>query len=377
MKLHLKINAKYASVAILLSAISLFSCTKENKKDTPAGTSGIYATYSSGGQYLNRKAVLWRDGVESDFTNYNTLLNSHTSTSIYTGAVAVSPKGDVYVSGCECLKGNHLGAPDELSESCFTILWKNGVKQYLNKEAVDRWYMKYDDTNLGINDNGDVYVLGKDGSPSSGKYSVWKNGSRIIELKDADNVSDMFVKGNDVYIIGMEGLVPGIPRLWKNGIAQPLPGTGSSATSVYVTANNDIYLGMNDGKLFKNNTEQMLALPAGSKAVRIAGISVVGSDVYVLGKIANANSDKAVIWKNGVQLYELNYSRSINYHYLYALYVSGGDIYATSTVTYDYSQNAQEGTNVAVIWKNGEVYKDLIVLKNDRGILDVPSIFVK
>ena len=187
----------------------------------------------------------------------------------------------------------------------------------------------------------------------------------------------MFVKGNDVYIIGMEGLVPGIPRLWKNGIAQPLPGTGSSATSVYVTANNDIYLGMNDGKLFKNNTEQMLALPTGSKAVRIAGISVVGSDVYVLGKIANANSNKAVIWKNGVQLYELNYSRSINYHYLYALYVSGGDIYATSTVTYDYSQNAQEGTNVAVIWKNGEVYKDLIVLKNDRGILDVPSIFVK
>lgn len=362
-------------ILFLFLVVLLFSCTKTDSPDdlNPPDSGGIYATYNWGGQHRNRKAVLWKDGAETDLSNHDPAQSF--GTNLYTSAVAVSPTGDVYVAGCECYneRADILNLNEDF-DSCFTVLWKNGVKQNLNANPIMRWFLEGDDTDLEINDNGDVFVLGRN-SDDVDVYSVWKNGNKIIDMDDVFDVSDMFVRGNDVYVTGHKyDTFNFTAALWKNGALQNLSGNSKIAETVYVSANNDVYVGLynglNNGKLLKNNVEQTLNVLPGNTINRINDIIGSGTEIYVLGYTGGKGS----IWKNGEQIYEID---NINGIYtsidLQAIFVSGIDVYAYGVLTN--SKSCCGGTSAVALWKNGEVYKTLY---DDYGIfVQAPSIFVK
>lgn len=367
------------SILFVFVITSGFLCSKEDSSadpnpNPPGGGSGVYAVYSKGGQWRDRKAFLWKDETQTDLSN-KTPAFSQTGTNLYTTAVAVSSAGDVYVAGGECLKVRQdITYGSEFVDSCYTVLWKNGVKQNLNSVPVERWFMKGLDVDMALNGNDDVFVLGRDGAPNAGEYSVWKNGNKIFDIKDTDaDVSKIFAKNSDVYVCGKTtsgGAT--VASLWKNGTLQVLNGNAWAST-VCVSDNNEVYVGLADGKLLKNNTVQTsLRSLAGKTASYIAEIVCSGADVFVLGYCAAG--DETIIWKNGTQLYKITSPiPAYNYVGLYSLSISGGDVYASGVLSN--ASTSSGGPSAAVIFKNGTLYKTLF---DGNGILvDAPSVFVK
>ncbi len=365
-------SSKVTILSLILLIISFGSCTKDDKKDEPTDPGGVYAVYSYGNQHRNRKAFLWKDGVETDLTSYVNLPRSTTSSKLYLGGVAVAPTGDVYVSGCECRGG--LDINNYLNEDCYTVLWKNGQKQNLNATGGSFWYIQSEDNILRINKSGDVFVMGK-----SGDYvtrTIWKNGSPIYNFENIRELYDMYVQGNDVYVMGADTLPTYPKKLWKNGVGQNIPSTGTYPRSLLVTNSGDVYIGMGNGKLLKNNSEQSLAVAPGSSKGEIEDIFEAGGDIYVLGTVYNANVNKTVVWKNGIQLYELNLS---NPAYLLdngSVFVAGGDVYVYASLSYNTSPAGIGNQNV-VIWKNGQVFKVINARENAGGPVYAPSFFIK
>lgn len=339
----------------------------------PAGGSGVYAVYSRGGQWRDRKAFLWKDDIQTDLSNKSPLFST-SGTNLYTTAVAVSSSGDLYVAGGECLRVRAGTGYTEFIDSCYTVLWKNGVKQNLNSVPVPRWFMKGEDVDLALNSNNDVFVLGKDGAVNAGAYSVWKNGTKAFDINDNNaEVSRLFAKGNDVYVCG-ETIVSGPPvaALWKNGVLQTLNGN-TQALAVFVADNNDVYIGLADGKLLKNNVVQTtLRSSLNNAATYIRDIVGSGSDVYVLGYCAAGN--ETIIWKNGVQLYKPSSPvATYNILGLQSLFVIGSDVYASGVLSN--ASTASGGPSAAVIYKNGVLFKTMY---DGTGFLvDAPAVFVK
>lgn len=353
--------------------IIISGCNKNDRLDDednqPQSGNGVYAVYSNGGQWANRKAYLWKDEVQTNLSNQSQQSN------LYVTAVAVSSTGDVYVAGGEGLTVRQdLPGASEFVDNVNTVLWKNGVKQNLNSSPVPRWFMKGKDVDLAINSNNDVFVLGRDGATNAGDYSIWKNGTRIIELSDNINLniypSKIAAKDNDVYVCGhTEGSsTPRKAALWKNGVLQNLNTTALYANCVSVSDNNDVYVGLADGTYLKNNTTQApLFSAAGNDANRIYDIVCVGTDVYTLGY---TSGNETVIWKNGTPLYNLT-TATTSYLNVYSqsLFISGNDVFTSGVLSGGGSSTA------AVIFKNGTLYKTMY---EGNGILvDAPSVFVK
>lgn len=365
------------SILFVFVITSGFLCSKEDSPadpnpNPPGGGSGVYAVYSKGGQWRDRKAFLWKDETQTDLSN-KTPAFSQTGTNLYTTAVAVSSAGDVYVAGGECLKVRAGSGYTEFIDSCYTVLWKNGVKQQLNSVPVERWFMKGEDVDLALNSNNDVFVLGRDGAANAGDYSVWKNGTKAFDINDINaDVSKLFAKGNDVYVCGKTITSGPVAALWKNGVLQTLNGN-APALAVYVSDNNDVYVGLSDGKLLKNNTVQTALRSALNNTVTfIRDIVCAGNDVYVLGYCAAG--DETIIWKNGTQLYKLTSSiAAYNYLGLQSLFVSGTDVYASGVLSN--AATATGGPSAAVIYKNGTLYKNMY--DGVGYLVDAPSVFVK
>jgi len=160
----------------------------------------------------------------------------------------------IFVSGDDVYTGGHEfvdGAADKGK------LWKSGVEQPLDSYND---YPPYSVTSIAVL-NDDVYAVGTVltyfeehdyGYRTDYDHVLWKNGKVIL---GGDNhpqhvfvsgndiyrqdfpanflVFEIFVLGNDVYIIGVEldEQRSGIPFLWKNGIKQE---TSYSVKSVYV-----------------------------------------------------------------------------------------------------------------------------------------------
>lgn len=371
---------KRISILVLtLGLLILNSCKKDESTDSgnpPGGGggsgSGVYTVYTTGGQWRNRSAYFWKDDVLTDLTNQNPYFDS-TGTNIYLTSIAVSSTGDVYIAGGECLKVRQdISFSFDFIDSCYTVLWKNGVKQYLNSTPVERWFMRGEDVDLALNSNNDVFVLGRDGAAGAGLYSIWKNGSRIIDINDIDaNVEKLFAKGNDVYACGTIGVSGSqTSALWKNGVLQLLNGNVYSS-SVFVSDNDDVYVGLGDGTILKNNVVQTpLQSDIGTDASEIKDIFCKGNDVYVLGYAGG----ECIVWKNGTQLYKHS-SQIPAYDFvrMQSVFISGNDVYVSGVLSN--INTSSGGSSAAVIYKNGTLYKTLF---DGNGILiDAPSVFVK
>lgn len=365
-----------AITTLLISLITFNSCKKDSPNDigsSPGGDSGVYAVYSRGGQWRKREAFLWKDEIQTDLSNKLPIFSA-SGTNLYTTAVAVSSTGDVYIAGAECLKVRQdVSFSSDFIDSCYTVLWKNGVKKYLNAVPVERWFMKGQDVDMALNSNNDVFVLGRDGAADAGGYSIWKNETKIFDIEDLNaDVYKIFAKGNDVYVCGKTilGSLP-VAAVWKNGVLQTL-NSNVESTAVSVSDNNDVYVGLRDGKLFKNNTAQTALLStAGNTASYISDISCVGNDVYILGYTLGGET---IIWKNGTQLYKLTSAiAEYNFVDMLSVFVSGSDVYTSGVLSN--SNTSTGGPSAAVIYKNGSLYKTMF---NGVGyLIHASSVFVK
>jgi hypothetical protein len=157
---------------------------------------------------------------------------------------------------------------------------------------------------------------------------------------------------------------------WKNGVKQAFNAPGA-ASSLFVSDNNDVYVGDLDGRIIKNGVIQSpLVSSSGNSATRIEDIFCKGNDVYVLG--TTNTETESIIWKNGSQLYKLTSPVSTYPNiYVRSLFVSGSDVYVSARLS-----KTGGVSSAAVLFKNGELYKTMFESTHDH-IVDAPSVFVK
>jgi hypothetical protein len=160
--------------------------------------------------------------------------------------------------------------------------------------------------------------------------------------------------------------------LWKNGVPQPLGGSGS-ALSVFVSGY-DVYAAgylsgtsaRRDAVLWKNGVGATL-----SDTRRAAANSVFasGGDVYVAGhKEILSDIPTAHLWKGGAPQAFGNPQVESD---ACSVFVLGDDVYVAG-YEYDYRYHTQ-GYRTAKLWRNGAIH-DLSDGKGDAAAL---SVFVK
>lgn len=203
-----------------------------------------------------------------------------------------------------------------------------------------------------------VYVAGVKEYGSGSLVRVWKNGI-ATDFSDGTKIiqiSDMYVSGNDIYVVGNEESGAGykIAKLWKNGVSINLSGINKNATAhaVYVDGN-DVYIvgeeqhptifQYSTAKVWKNGVETNLT--SGLSEARATDVFVANGDVYISGLDGSNPSSSAKLWKNGVSM-GLNVN-GFNAEPL-SITVLGNDVYVLGR------GNGINGYNI-LLWKNGVV----------------------
>lgn len=286
-------------------------------------------------------AMLWKNGVPQNLSK-GIEVEYENGFTVLTAAHSVYVSGnDIYVSGYE--NGYTKGV---------LKLWKNGVVQ--NFPDNSQWGTAY---SVFVSDN-DVYVTGS---------KTWKNENVLYEYEYSGYGNSIFVSDGDVYVAGSRN---SDAVLWKNGIAENLPGRegggDAKANSVFVS-NGNVYIAGWKGFFNDNGTEYLIAvlwengveiqLTDGTDEAEANSVFVSGNDVYVAGQ----KNNEAVLWKNGVEqrLTNENGGQSI----ANSVYVFGDDVYIAGLA------NA-----TAVLWKNGIKQ---ILTANDSKSSAAYGVFVK
>jgi len=263
---------------------------------------------------------------------------------------------DVFMAGSELKEDSHMDYR--------ATLWENGVSQRLTEKEHSQATAVY------VSDD-DVYVAGMEGKfERKGSVgweiltwyaTLWKNGLPQRLSKKESHVFDLYVSGDDVYIVGYEN---DQAMLWKNGVSQRIGGKGSYAYSIYVSGN-DVYVAGCDGRdsratLWKNGVAQ----PLSDQHSYATSVFVSGNDVYVVGTLEVASREyfdgtesigRAVLWKNGV-----HQPLSDQHSHATSVFVSGKNVYVTGYIGEDIERvvesggdDAGEAKHWATLWKNG------------------------
>lgn len=176
-------------------------------------------------------------------------------------------------------------------------------------------------------------------------------------------------KPKDVYVAGYQATSPFFrikAVYYKNSVLQLLNNTfnESIAKDVFVSDNNDVYVaGEGDGKAvyWKNNTLVVLN-DLGPGLEDAVSVFVSGADVYVCG--SDANSSRAVFWKNGTPIF---LTAPDPERFANSIFVNSNDMYIAGHV-----EIAVTGESRAVYWKNGS----LVYLNGANFQTDANSIIV-
>ncbi|GHV95751.1 hypothetical protein AGMMS50293_20710 [Spirochaetia bacterium] len=151
-----------------------------------------------------------------------------------------------------------------------------------------------------------IYITGTYTEGSTQKPAYWKGSTRYnLSINETDpqrEVNGMALADNDIYIVGKNNGA----CYWKNGVKYNL--SVPAGTAIYDSFANDI--------------------------------TVSGSDVYIAGYYYNGDHNVACYWKNGVRT-DIGSSG-----YIYAIAISGGDVYITGTDT----------AEQPCYWKNGNIF---------------------
>jgi len=158
-------------------------------------------------------ATLWKNGKQQRLGDNGSSANS----------VCVSAH-DVFVAG-------HVR---DANMTTIATLWKNGEQQLLGKGG------SFSTANSVFMSSGDVYVAGCEVIKGTSSAALWKNGD-VVYLGHGEAHS-VHVSHGDVYVAGEEINEHGtlVATLWKNGEPRHLGDgtTDSWAVSVYATGNN-------------------------------------------------------------------------------------------------------------------------------------------
>jgi hypothetical protein len=225
------------------------SSTSFNSANSIAVSGGhVYVAGTDGG-----KAVYWKDGTEN-------MLNT---TNVY-GDFEFSEANSVFI------KGNDVYAAGIHGPNA--VYWRNGAEIYLSHlDLVGSNYTNESAQSIYVS-GANVFVVGSVAYVGAlytlGRY--WKNGMDEFASLDHSNFEDIidanavFVSGNNVYIAGI-GINPYLtPRLgaayWTNGNESILAASGiSSGTSDIYVKGNDVYVSGYD-ESYENNDYQSYAV---------------------------------------------------------------------------------------------------------------------
>ena len=351
-------NLGNINIVIPSSQILNFSGTLLNCNNTPVTNGYLMLFSNSGGSYASINnagnfafSIINCSGLNIPY-NYqgfdgttsqqsNLLSGNAANGNINLGNInvcSVSNNVDVYVTGC-----------DQTSyENRTAKLWKNGLPINLsngNTRAI---------ANSVFVTGNDVYIVGSEGLPAISSFDsavIWKNGTKAYLTGggvSSASANSIFISGTDIYVAGA---LVAEPIVWKNGVplnsfAPSNPYIFGNASSVFISGN-DVYASGTGGtspypstvlRFWKNGISTTIANMPNQNGN--AKIFVSGSDVYVACKVSMAGgTSKAQLWKNGLTT---NLDNGANNSGANNVFVSGSDTYVVGF----------QGTS-AILWKNG------------------------
>lgn len=261
------------SFAVLFAAVVAVGC-----KRSPKNKEYVYDVYVAG--YEGKAPMLWKNGEPTKL--------SHNGTDAIATAVFVSGN-DVYAAGLECVYDNGQDQADP--PRYVGVFWKNGI--------ISRFTDLAGKADLEVKDlfvsGNDVYVVGQDKFGEQPTAMLWKNGM-AEPLSDGSKFAraySVFVSGNDVYVAGDHDGV----ALWKNKILSKYTNDSySEAHSVFVSGN-DVYVAGRDSKtatLWKNGVAEKLT--DGSNTAYAISVFVSGNDIYIVGFEERNSKKVAMLW---------------------------------------------------------------------------------
>ncbi len=234
------------------------------------------------------------------------------------------------------------------SDSRDLICWGNGQRLLVDEAGSVPVPPSLSDL-VVVNSN--VYAVGSASLGSCTVATLWKNGERTY-LGSAPNFSQangVCVTGQDVYVAGNEQTSSWVPiaTYWKNGEKHPLCDEQSFSDAAAVAVRgSDVYVTgyMNNGTLdqavlWVNGIKTLLD---GGDNARAGGLSVDGTDLYVLGSSSD-NATQLLFWKNGVKTLWDGGNEEVR---VSSIFVSDGDVYLAGC-------EVKAGVEVAAVWKNG------------------------
>jgi uncharacterized membrane protein len=222
------------------------------------------------------------------------------------------------------------------SLSTIATFWKNGVATKLAGET------QISSANAIAINGSDVYIAGaiSNGNSSFPVATYWKNGVAVQLTDSLPNTSAnaIAIKGNDIYIAGT---MNDVATVWKNGVATRLDNGNYSAAYGIAVSGNDVYVAgftyadpiIFSPTIWKNGVETRL--DNGNISCVASSVSVIGNDVYVLGRSNNL----ATLWKNGIPtVFDDRTSQSESF----AMTSNGADVYLVRSNVTGYWKNNKE-----------------------------------
>jgi hypothetical protein len=210
------------------------------------------------------------------------------------------------------------------------------------------FYVSCTKTNSSANSNGaGIYIVGSNGE----NPVLWKNGAMQILSPTGGFASQVQVYKNNIYIGGISNQTigalsnPGGPGgesvYWINGVQKNITALLNPGPTSIAFSGSNFYFD-NGYHLYENGS--IISLP-GKPLGFLASVFVAGSDIYVAG--ADSVHD-VVYWKNQMMhvVEQGFYSthNSVGDPSVYCLFVSGTDVY----------MGGSNSGDTAVYWKNGQ-----------------------
>src|SRR5690606_30047570 len=254
--------------------------------------------------------------------------------------------GNVYVVGTE---NRGQSGSDQVTKA---LLWKNGKRLELRTPET-----KYEEATAVFVSGEDVYVAGSyvpaDGEKRIGV--VWKNGDPVIvtDGKESTTFADLFVSGDDIYIVGHENTQGGIiSKYWKNEKAVKLSTEDviTYAKSIVVDGADIYVLGYVDNlstegrslKLWKNGRAEKLI--SGRSVIRGGKVVVENGHTYACGYEQVGSKYEPRLFKDGVM--EPLEDKNSGHTYALDLKVYNGNVLVLGRID---SESAIE----SILWVNG------------------------
>ncbi len=297
-------------------------------------------------------AKFWKNGVATNLTD-NTKFG---------GATSVFVDGtDIYISGIE----------ENDNELPSAKVWKNGELLYTLSDPSN-----YGNANSIYVYDGDVYVAGSETDENEiATAKIWKNGETYASLTNGGVGSQAYgisVNETGIYTAGYEESEQqenGTPKLWRDMVQEDLTeGLYHGQAQALYANGSDVYVaGYEEGenensvaKIWING--QVIDLDVMDSEAH--SIFVKEEDVYVAGIVYGntEDEDQAVVWKNASPTeYGIGSAAS-------SVYIYDGDVYVGGSVY-------EAETSKAITWKNAEP----IALELTEGAEEsaVLSVFVK